>query len=103
MRTSSGLNLRMSEDLANLVRRMHPNLKKKVRASLEIILSDPTSGKALRDDLTGLRSFRAGRLRIAYRVSKKEVQVIAIGPRSRIYEETSRLVTKEPSRAKRSS
>ncbi|MGA2106768.1 MAG: type II toxin-antitoxin system RelE/ParE family toxin [Syntrophorhabdales bacterium] len=103
MRTSSGCNLRMPEDLANLIRGMHPNLKKKVRASLEIILSDPTSGKALKDDPTGLRSFRTGRLRIVYRVSKTEVQVIAIGPRSRIYEETSRLVTQERARAKRPS
>ena len=102
MGTSSGCSLRMAEDLAILIRPMHPNLKKKVRASLEIILSDPTSGKALKDDLTGLRSFRTGRLRIVYRVSKKEVQVVAIGPRSRIYEETSRLVTQERSRAKKS-
>ncbi len=95
MRTSSAWKVRMPEDLASLIRGMHPSLKKKVRASLQIILSDPTSGKALRDDLTGLRSFKIGRLRIVYRVSKTQVQVVAIGPRSRIYQETSRLVRQE--------
>jgi mRNA interferase RelE/StbE len=103
LKISSGCKLRMPEELANLIRGMHPGLKKKVKASLEIILSDPTSGKALREDLAGLRSFRTGRLRVVYRVSKKEVQVVAIGPRSSIYEETSRLVRQGRSRGKRPS
>lgn len=95
MTRGSRRRLRLPEDLADLIRGMHPGLKKKVRACLEIILSDPASGKALRDDLAGLRSFRIGRLRVIYKISKTEVQVVAIGPRSRIYEETSRLVKKE--------
>ena len=102
MRTSSGCRLRLPEDLASLIRGMHPSLKKKVRASLELILSDPASGKALRDDLAGLRSFKIGRIRVVYKVSKTEVQVVAIGPRSRIYEETSRLVKQERLRGKKS-
>jgi mRNA interferase RelE/StbE len=101
--TSSRCKLRIPEDLANLIRGMHPGLKKKVRASLEIILNDPDSGKALRDDLAELRSLRIGRLRIIYKVSKKEVQVIAVGPRSRIYEDTSRLLRQGKSRDKSSS
>jgi mRNA interferase RelE/StbE len=100
LKTNSGWKLRMPEDLASLVRRMHPGLKKKVRASLEIILSDPASGKALKDDLEGLRSFKIGRLRVVSEVSKTEVQVVAIGPRIRIYEETSRLVRQERTRSK---
>jgi len=103
LRRSSGCKLRLPEDLASLIRGMHPSLKKKVRASFEIILSDPTSGKALRDDLAGLRSFKIGRLRVVYRVSKTEVQIVAIGPRSRIYEEISRLVKREGARGKKSS
>jgi len=101
LRTSSGCKLRMPEDLASLIRGMHPGLKKKVKASLEIILSDPTSGKALREDLSGLRSFKIGRLRIVYKVSKTEVQIVAIGPRSRIYEVTSRLVRQERAQGKK--
>jgi mRNA interferase RelE/StbE len=93
----------MAEDLAGLIRGMHPGLKKKVRASLEIILSDPTSGKALRDDLTGLRSFEIGRFRIVYKASRTEVQVVATGPRSRIYEETSRLIRRGQAHSKKPS
>ena len=103
MRRSSRCKLRLPEDLVSLIRGMHPSLKKKVRACLEIVLSDPTSGKALRDDLAGLRSFKIGRLRVVYKFSRTEVQVVAIGPRSRIYEETSRLVKQERARGKKSS
>ena len=45
------------KDVRELIRTMHPSLKKKVKASLKIILSEPYSGKALMDELSGLRSF----------------------------------------------
>ena len=83
------------EDVAEFVRRMHPHLKKKIKASLKIIISDPGSGKTLRDELTGLRSFRVSSFRIIYRIStKKIIEIVAIGPRERIYEETFRLLKK---------
>lgn len=103
MGKSNAYKLRLPEDLASLIRGMHPTLKKKVRASLDAILSDPVSGKALKDDLVGLRSFKIGRVRIIYRVSKTEVQVVAIGSRSCIYEETSGLIKREQARGKKSS
>jgi len=71
---------------------MHPGLKKKIRDSLETIISDPSSGKVLKDELAGLRSFKVGRFRIIYRIKGKEIELVSIGPRSRIYEETFRLL-----------
>lgn len=63
---------------------------------MEAILSDPQTGKALQEELDGLRSFRVSRFRIIYRISdKKEIEIIAIGPRDRIYEETFRIIKKE--------
>jgi mRNA interferase RelE/StbE len=83
--------LRVPEDVANLIRTIHPHLKKKIKSSLQTILYKPGSGKALKGNLTGLRSFRVSRFRIIYRVSgRKQVEIIAIGPRERIYEETFR-------------
>ena len=88
--------LRVPDPVAKLIREAHPHLKRKLRLSLQTLLSDPQSGKALRDDLNGLRSFRVGRFRIIYRISdKKEVEIIAVGPRERIYEETFRIVKRE--------
>lgn len=84
--------LRVPDEVAKLVRGMHPALKRKTRASLVAILSDPSTGKALKDELAGLRSFRIGTFRIIYRVTRNVVEIVAIGPRGRIYEETYRLL-----------
>ena len=86
--------LRVPDALAELVRSMHPGLKKKVKASFKIILSEPYSGKALKDELNGLRSFRVSGFRIIYRISKggKQIEIAAIGPRKHIYAETFRLI-----------
>jgi mRNA interferase RelE/StbE len=88
--------LRVPDDVVALIRGMHPDLKRKIRASLQTILSEPYAGKALKDELSGLRSFGVSRFRIIYRVSGKQViDVAAIGPRQRIYEETFRIISKE--------
>ena len=59
-------------------------------------MDQPEVGKALKDELAGLRSFRVGRFRIIYRISsKRQIDLVALGPRVRIYEETYRLVKKE--------
>ena len=87
--------LRVPDEVADLVRGMHPALKRKTRKSLMTILSDPSSGKALKDELAGLRSFRVGSFRIIYRVIRKVIDIVAIGPRERIYEETYRLLKRE--------
>ncbi len=84
------------KDLQELIRTMHPSLKRKVKASLKIILSGPYSGKALMDELTGLRSFRVSSFRVIYRIKEPEqIELVAIGPRERIYEETFRIIQKE--------
>ena len=83
-------------DVRELIRTMHPFLKKKVKASLKIILSEPHSGKALMDELSGLRSFRVSSFRIIYRIEEPEqIELVAIGPRERIYEETFRMIQKK--------
>lgn len=88
--------LRIPDDVAELIRNMHPHLKRKIKASLQVRLADPNSGKSLKDELIGLRSFRVSRFRIIYRIlSEKQIEIVAIGPRERIYEETFRLLSKE--------
>ena len=83
-------------DIRELIRTMHPSLKKKVKSSLKMILSDPHSGKALMEELEGLRTFRVSSFRIIYRMKDPEkIELVAIGPRERIYEETFRIIQKE--------
>ena len=94
--TSKTYKLRVPDEIVGLIQNMHPHLKKKIRGSLETILSEPHSGKGLKDELAGLRSFQVSRFRIIYRISKrKHIEVVAIGPRERIYKETFRIISKE--------
>lgn len=86
--------LRIPPPIAALIRSLHPRLKRKVRTALEQILIDPRSGKALKNELSGLWSFRVGKFRVIYRLHDKYVDLVALGPRGRIYEETYRLVVK---------
>ena len=80
-----------------MVRRLHPDLKRKVRASLAAIAQDPRVGKPLRDEFEGLRSFRVGRFRIVYGIAGQDgtVDIVAIGPRTSIYAETFRLIDRD--------
>jgi mRNA interferase RelE/StbE len=88
--------LRIPDHIATLIRGLHPRLKKKVKGALQALLSAPHAGKTLKEPLSGLRSFRVSRFRIIYRLSKKGyTQVVALGPRERIYEETYRIVSRE--------
>jgi mRNA interferase RelE/StbE len=85
----------VTEEIALFIRSIHPELKRKIKGALKIISSKPDAGKALCDDLAGLRSFRVSRFRIIYRISGRTIEIIAVGPRERIYEETYRLIIKD--------
>ena len=91
--------LSIPDEVASLIRGLHPHLKKNLKASLQTILSDPRSGKALKEGLAGLWSFRVSRFRIIYRMRGAQlIEIIAVGPRERIYEETFKLIRKEQRR-----
>lgn len=88
--------LLVPDTVAALVRSLHPELKKKVRACFRRILDDPQAGKKLVHELEGLRSFRIGWFRIIYRVEeKKNIAIVAVGPRETIYEDTYRIIKKQ--------
>jgi mRNA interferase RelE/StbE len=88
--------LKVADRAAVLLRTLHPAIKKKLKAAFQAIVADPYAGKALGDELSGLRSYRVGRFRIIYRLAqKRQIEIIVIGPRERIYEETYRLIKKQ--------
>ena len=88
--------LRVPDGVVALIRGCHPQLKRKIKAGLRHILTEPESGKSLKDDLAGFKSYRIRKFRIIYRISSKQtIDIIAIGPRKAIYEETYRIIKKE--------
>lgn len=85
--------IRIPDDTVDLIRSLHPDIKKKIKFTLKKIISDPGTGKSLKDDLKGLKSYKAGHFRIIYRVSSKNIiEIVAIGPRRIIYELTYRII-----------
>lgn len=99
----ASVQLKIPDHVAELIRSMHPRLKQKIRAALKTILDNPGEGKALRSELKGLFTFRVARFRIVYRPGKKKViEIVSIGPRKTIYEETYRLLKKEEAKDKSS-
>lgn len=85
--------LRVPHRVAETIRGLHPTLKQQIRAALQVFIQRPAAGKALKKELAGLRSYRVGRSRIVYRLAgKRTIEIIAIGPRRTIYEETYRLL-----------
>ena len=90
-------NVRVPAPLVAMVRTLHPDLKRKVKASFATISLTPRAGKSLRDELEGLRTLRVSRFRIIYRILHEErtVEIVAIGPRENIYEETYRLIGRD--------
>jgi len=80
--------LKTPSTVRDLVRKMHPLLKRKVRAALTDILADPNCGKPLQGELKGLWSLRVGRHRIIYRINREQhlVEVGVIAHRRDVYE-----------------
>ncbi len=90
------IRFRVPAEVALLVRGLHPDIKRKVRAALDQIALNAEAGKALQGDLKGLRSLLVARFRVIYRSSARQViEIVSIGPRDRIYEETLRLLSKK--------
>ncbi|MFY9314616.1 MAG: type II toxin-antitoxin system RelE/ParE family toxin [Burkholderiales bacterium] len=88
--------LRVPAAVAATVRNLHPGIKRKLRGALEAIMQDPHAGKPLKEELEGLWSLRVGRFRVIYRAGPgPSVDLVAFGPRERIYEETMRLIRRE--------
>lgn len=76
----------VSDDLRDFIRHLPPALKGKIKRGLEEILAEPHSGKPLRDDLAGLRSYRIGEIRIVYQTDAHVVTLITVGPRKTVYQ-----------------
>lgn len=59
--------------------------KKKVIRKLELLVTDPISGKALRGEFEGLYSLQAWPYRIIYEITSTSVIIYSIGHRQGVY------------------
>lgn len=82
-------------ELQELLRHLPPMLKGKIKQALEEIVENPSSGKALREELAGLSSTRIGRIRIVYRAEEHRITLITIGPRRMVYQKAALELNKQ--------
>ena len=90
----SARTLKVPPAVRDVIRQLPPLLKRKVRDALTDILKDTGCGKPLKRELEGYWSLRIGRHRIIYRPDKEGAEIVACGPRTTIYEEMTRSVTR---------
>lgn len=80
--------------VAEVIRALHPDLKRSIKAAVRAIAADPERGEPLLRDLDGLWKYRVRRFRIVYAVDRKArvIRIMAVGHRRNVYEElTERL------------
>ena len=80
--------------VAERIRRLHPDIKKSLKAALRAVAEDPSQGQQLLRELKGHWQYRAKRFRIVYSVDRPHrlIRILAIGHRRKIYEEVAELV-----------
>lgn len=79
--------IRFTASAAKAVRKLDPEIRRRVRLAVATLREEPERGKPLQLTLKGLRSWRTGDFRIIYRLEagRIEVLVIAVGHRRDVY------------------
>lgn len=75
--------------VAEVIRSLHPDLKRSIKSAVRAIAGDPECGEPLLRELDGLWKFRVRRFRIVYAISRetRTIRLMAVGHRQAVYEE----------------
>lgn len=86
--------LEIPPHVAEVLRRLPPDIKRPVKAALRAIGRDPRVGSLLVRELKGLWRFRVRRFRIVYSVDRRRriVRVLAVAHRRSVYDELAEIV-----------
>jgi len=83
------LDLEIPPYVAEILRKLPPDLKKSVKEALRALVKDSSLGEPLRGDLIGLWKYRVRRYRIIYFPDPKSrtLKIFAFGHRKEIYDQ----------------
>jgi mRNA interferase RelE/StbE len=75
--------------VGDVIRSLHPDLKRSIKSALRAIAINPECGEPLLRELKGLWKYRVRRYRIVYAIDRKSrtIRLMAVGHRRSIYEE----------------
>ncbi len=85
----------LSETSHQVVRRLHPDIKRSIREALDRLSRNPYIGKPLKEELTGLWSLPVSHHRIIYQVETNAVTVVFIGVRRDVYQQLRELLAEK--------
>lgn len=90
---------RYTPEAATCIRRLHPEIKRRIREGIQTLLENPLSGHELRFDLSGFRSHRVKNYRIIYRLNDPEsfLEILFVGQRRDVYESFRTLLLEKSS------
>ena len=85
------LKLVIPPGVADTIRHLPPSLKHGVRQAIRTIAANPASGEPLQRELAAYLKYKVRRFRIVYAIDRRRrmVRIMAVGPRSTIYEEVA--------------
>ena len=83
--------------VAEVIRSLHLDLKRSIKAAVRGIATDPKCGELLKRELSGLWKYRVRRFRIVYAIDRKAhvIRLLAVGHRQSIYEDLSAKLRKK--------
>jgi len=83
------LRIRLTPEVAKLLARFHPEIKKMINAGLRDLQREPHAGHDLEEELSGFKSFRVKRYRIVYVVNEEQnsLDIYYVGHRRDVYEQ----------------
>jgi mRNA interferase RelE/StbE len=76
-----------AQEAVKALRKLDPQIRRRVRNAVEALQEDPLRGKPLQYDLKGLRSWRTGDFRIVYAVQDQVLRIfiVMVGDRRDVY------------------
>jgi len=86
---SRAYRVELSPSVAEVVRRLPPDIKAQIKSALRAIAADPELGVPLQRELAGLREFRVRRFRVVYEVATRQhlLRIVAVGHRRSVYDD----------------
>jgi mRNA interferase RelE/StbE len=93
----STFRLAIPPHIGDIVRSLHPDLKRSVRAAIDEIARNPECGVRLRGELSAYWKYSVRRFRIIYGVDRRNrtIRLMAIAHRREVYEQVTRIVKGE--------
>jgi len=88
--------IRFTREASRLISKLHPEVKKIIRAALDELRQNPYRGTELQAELQGFWSVRAKRYRILYNINEEDnyIEVLYVGHRRDVYEQFRQLLNK---------